>query len=144
MKKNILVSLMALSIILGVVANIRISSPAYFSKTSSKSVEKNEENVTVPKSITLKGDYSTFLSTIFDIDGSIYVDENKNTFYSNPECNESDAISNSSELHFISNDIDYGKNSKGFRVSCLLTEDGNVVYCLSSTPVRLTNIDYLD
>lgn len=136
MKDKIFVSLLVFSISLGMFSNICISSIL-----SSKDIEKSDEN---PKALTLKGDYSSFLSTIFNIDGSIYVDKNKNTFYSSPECKKSDAISNSSELHFISSNIQYGKNSDGFSVYCMLTEEGKIVYCLSSTPVNFTNIDFLE
>ena len=100
----------------------------------------NTQKETNPlKQIDLSADYSEYVCMSFDIyeEEQIYVDENSNTFFTFPECREEDEIEDSDKLKFMSSRKISGYNMDGFRVYALLTVDNQVVYCLSSAPVRL-------
>ena len=104
----------------------------------------NTQKETNPlKQIVLSEDYSEYVCMSFDIydEEQIYVDENSNIFFTLPECREEDEIEDSADIKFISSKKILGYNMDGFSVYALLTVDNQVVYCLSSTPVKLVPAD---
>ncbi len=121
-----------ISIYLGVIANVRLD------KLSNTNEHNKEIQSEVEKSKEFKiseDEYTKFISVIFEPDGRIYVDKNQNTFYEDAECEKK--IANSKDIRFLSKDGVLGRNKHNQLVSCYLTENNKVVYCLSSYPVNL-------
>ncbi len=78
--------------------------------------------------------YEDFINALFSVEeGTYYKDKNKNTFYSDRDCQQEIG----KDVRFASYRSFTVKDSDGYSVACYLMDNGEICYCPGNAPVRL-------
>ena len=131
------------SITLSISANARLTQLASEQNVSMQDSTTNFDDSTENSNLdseTLESEYEVFVNCIFSDNGNHYVDENNNTFYSDPDCTKEIPDDN---LRFITHNIGYiqGEDSHGNSIHCYLLENREIAYIPSNKNVNLVRID---
>lgn len=81
----------------------------------------------------LADNYEAFAKAMFPTNGKYCIDENRNTFYADPDCSEEIGT----DVRFISRKMNYAYDSDGGIVKSYLMDNGKIVYCPPNEDVSL-------